>query len=87
MFLKLLLVVVENVKNNKLNLYDKVYISLSRTVSNFECINEEVKRNVIMECLNKAEVIEDFIKYDGKLLPLHMFVFEVKKKLLSNSLE
>ena len=87
MFLKLLLVVVENVKNNKLNLYGKVYISLSRTVSNFECINEEVKRNVIMECLNKAEVINDSIKYDGKLLPLHMFVFEVKKKLLSNSLE
>lgn len=74
-------------KNNNLNLYERVYISLSRTVSNFECINEEVKEEVIWECLNKTRVINEYVKYEGKLLPFHMFVFEVKKKLLSKNLE
>lgn len=69
---------VEYVENNNFNLYERVYISLSRTVSNFECINEELK---------KSQVINEYVKYQGKLLPFHMFVFEVKKNLLSKNLE
>lgn len=81
------LVVVENVENNNLNLYEQVYISLSRTVSNFECINEELKQETITEALKKSQVINEYVKYQGKLLPFHMFVFEVKKNLLSKNLE
>lgn len=70
---------VENVENNNLNLYEQVYISLSRTVSNFECISEELKQETITEALKKSQVINEYVKYQGKLLPFHMFVFEVKK--------
>ena len=62
-------------------------MSLSRTISNFDCIDEEIKREVIMDSLNKSENVGEFLKYEGKLLPPHMFVFEVKKKLLSRQLE
>lgn len=76
-----------NVKNNNFNLYEQVYISLSRTVSNFECISEELKQETITEALKKSQVINEYVKYQGKLLPFHMFVFEVKKNLLSKNLE
>jgi hypothetical protein len=79
--------VVENVENNNFNLYERVYISLSRTVSNFECISEELKQETITEALKKSQVINEYVKYKGKLLPFHMFVFEVKKNLLSKNLE
>ena len=75
---------VEYVENNNFNLYERVYISLSRTVSNFECISEELKQETIHEALKKSQVINE---YKAKLLPFHMFVFEVKKNLLSKNLE
>lgn len=78
---------VEYVENNNFNLYEQVYISLSRTVSNFECISEELKQETITEALKKSQVINEYVKYQGKLLPFHMFVFEVKKNLLSKNLE
>lgn len=78
---------VENVENNNFNLYERVYISLSRTVSNFECISEELKQETITEALKKSQVINEYVKYQGKLLPFHRFVFEVKKNLLSKNLE
>ena len=87
MLLIIQFVMVGNVKNNNFNLYEQVYISLSRTVSNFECINEELKQETITEALKKSQVINEYVKYQGKLLPFHMFVFEVKKNLLSKNLE
>ena len=78
---------VEYVENNNFNLYERVYISLSRTVSNFECISEELKQETIHEALKKSQVINEYVKYQGKLLPFHRFVFEVKKNLLSKNLE
>ena len=78
---------MESVKKNKVNLYEQVYVSLSRTVSNFDCISEGLKEEVITEALNKSQVINEHVKYKGKLLPFHMFVFEVKKNLLSKNLE
>lgn len=77
---------VENVETITL-IYERVYISLSRTVPNFECINEELKQETIHEALKKSQVINEYVKYQGKILPFHMFVFEVKKNLLSKNLE
>ena len=85
MFLKLGLVVVGIVIKNNFEIYERIYVSLSRTVSNFECIDEEIKHEVIMGALDKSEMINEFIKYEGKLLRFHMFVFEVKKNLLNKS--
>ena len=49
---------VENVENNNFNLYERVYISLSRTVSNFECISEELKQEREEDTLKLLELDE-----------------------------
>lgn len=75
MLLIIQFVMVGNVKNNNFNLYEQVYISLSRTVSNFECINEELKQETITEALKKSQVINEYVKYQGKLLPISHVCF------------
>ena len=56
-------------------------------VPNAGSLNEELKQETITEALKKSQVINEYVKYQGKLLPFHMFVFEVKKNLLSKNLE
>lgn len=80
----LLVVGVFVTKNEEL--YERVYVSLSRTVSNFECISEVIKQETIHEALNKSQLINEYVEYGGKILPFHMFVFEVKKNLLSKKI-
>lgn len=69
MLLIIQFLMVGNVKNNNFNLYEQVYISLSRTVSNFECINEELKQETITEALKKSQVINEYVNIRVNFYP------------------